>query len=160
MQSAEADLYESFEPTWGRGEGLSIHLLERLLEERGYSPRQRFPIDAPFVAVVADPGGRVIGRFFPSRNAILVVGSSDPVITRARLNHEFAHLLRYEKACKSPSGRAEHRSKCSYKGQHDRGFYRELEALHRYSGVPADVAVSLERGARYRYPKSWDRARW
>jgi hypothetical protein len=134
---------------------VNLDLLRRTLRAEGYSADQRFHGGEPFVGLVDRVGGTIVGRFFPSRNAILVVRDDDPMVTRARLNHEFAHYLQYQHRCGGSSA-----TSCGYRGGHDAGFYRTLEAIHRQSGVPTETAVFIEERARYGYPKAWNRPAW
>lgn len=88
------------------------------------------------------------GRYFPSKNAILVYDNPDPDLTRATLIHELAHWKTYWTECGSSSGR----SSCGYRGDHDAAFYRVLGPLNRAFGVTKELVAIVERG--YSFPRN------
>lgn len=133
---------------------LNLATLRRVLRERFYSPSRSFHDETPFVGYVeSDDAEQVGGRYFPSRNAILVYRHGDRQVTCATADHELVHAAQYETRCGGT--RPGHRRKCGYVGQHDADFYRALEALHRASGTPPKIARIVE--GKYHYPKRWDR---
>jgi predicted SprT family Zn-dependent metalloprotease len=133
---------------------LNLETLRAELRARGFTPARTFHGEAPFVGRVdSDDSEDVGGRYFPSRNAILIYRHGDRRITEATLNHELAHWMQYKSRCGGSS--TGHRRKCGYVGQHDEKFYEVLEALHRKSGIPPKVARIPE--GKYSYPKRWDR---
>ena len=135
---------------------LNLKLLERSLRQNGYPSSATFHGGDPYVGLVDGDKGQYVGRFFPSRNAILVHRDPDAEITRARLNHEFSHYLNYVYRCggTGPSSR----TICGYRGDHDAGFYATLEQIHRASGISPKVARRIE--GRYPYPDAWQRSAW
>lgn len=135
-----------------KGAALTIRELEQSLTEAGEKRTQQFHGAAPFVGIVeGGDGARIAGRFFPSRNAVLVLRHRDPEITRATVNHELAHAATYADQCEGTS--TTHRSKCGYHGEHDGRFYEVLEQIHRSSGVSVEAARKVE--GHYDYPKHW-----
>ncbi len=137
---------------------LTLPRLRATLAAAGHRPNARFHGKSPFVGWVDDGRGgtRVAGRFFPSRNAILCFRHRDAEIRQALQNHEEVHAMRYEHVC---DGTADpRRRRCAYKGQHDAGFYRELEAHHRRTGVGPAAARAVE--GDYAYPAHWKKAAW
>jgi hypothetical protein len=135
---------------------LNLKLLERSLREAGYASSARFHGQEPYVGLVDGEKGHYVGRFFPSRNAILVHRDADPEVTRARLNHEYAHALNYYARCGGTA--PTNRTICGYRGEHDPGFYATLEKIHRASGIPPKIARRIE--GRYPYPQAWQRHAW
>lgn len=153
-----AALVQPFRPRLSLDEDsmLTIDLLERELRRRGYAPGAHFHKSEPFVGVIEGGGRRIAGRFFPSRNAILVLRTDDPEITAATINHEKAHALNYQTRC---GGTATlRRSKCGYRGQHDAAFYRTLEAIHKRTGISPAAARRVE--GFYKYPRRWHADHW
>ncbi len=133
---------------------LNLSTLGRVLRAQGLSPFRSFHNGEPFIGYVdTDSSEDVGGRYFPSRNAVLVYRHGDRRITEATEKHEQAHWLQYRSRCGGSS--TKHRRKCGYVGQHDAAFYRTLEALHRKAGIPPKIARIVE--GKYRYPKRWDR---
>lgn len=133
---------------------LNLATLRRVLRAAGHSPSRSFHRESPFVGYVESDGAEQVGgRFFPSRNAILVYRHGDRQVTQATVDHELVHAMMYRTRCggTGPS----HRRKCGYVGQHDAKFYEALEAVHRTHGTPPKVARIPE--GKYRYPKRWDR---
>lgn len=133
---------------------LNLATLRHVLRVDGHSPSRSFHGEDPFVGYVDTPTSEDVGgRYFPSRNAILVYRHGDRSITQATVNHELTHALEYQGRCGGtcPS----HRRSCGYVGQHDASFYRTLEAIHRESGIPPKAARIPE--GKYRYPKRWNR---
>lgn len=140
-----------------RGDELTIDMLKEVLRKEGESPDARFHDSMPFIGYVPGNGSEIAGRFFPSRNAILVLTHNEDEVTRATVNHELAHAISYKSRC-GGTGPSE-RSQCGYHGQHDQKFYEILEDLHRQSGISVDAARAVE-GA-YDYPKHWrDQEEW
>jgi hypothetical protein len=97
----------------------------------------------------------VAGRYFPSRNTILVVRHRRTGVTDALVLHEWCHYLQYRRRCGGPGAAGR---KCGYVGKHDRRFYRDLERLHRQYGTsPADARYVEEAAG---YGRLYPRARW
>lgn len=135
-----------------RGAALTLRELEAALVEAGEKPTQQFHGATPFVAVIdGGDGARIAGRFFPSRNAVLVLRHKNPEVTRATVNHELAHAATYADKCDGTS--TMHRSRCPYHGEHDAHFYEVLEQIHRSSGVGLEAARTVE--GDYDYPQHW-----
>lgn len=139
-------------------QSLSAARLDAELSALGYPRGHSFHGRAALVIEIPVGGDRIDGRYFPSRHAILLETHRDPLVTRALRNHELCHALQYERRCRGTT-RAKRR-KCGYTGDHDRGFYDDLEKMHRASGVPLRAALVVEREAGYAYPTRWDRGRW
>lgn len=141
-----------------QGAALTLRELEAALEQAGEKSTQQFHGTVPFVAIIeGGDGKRIAGRFFPSRNAVLVLRHRDPEITRATVNHELAHAATYSDQCDGTS--TTHRRKCPYHGEHNERFYEVLEQIHRSNGVRLEAARQVE--GSYDYPKHWrDRADW
>lgn len=137
-------------------ETLTIMLLERELQRRGFPRRARFHNAQPFVGVIEGGGHRIAGRFFPSRNAILILRNDDAELTAATINHEKAHALEYQLHCGGTA--PTHRSRCGYRGQHDASFYKTLEMIHRRTGISLPAARRVE--GFYRIPKRWHAHAW
>jgi hypothetical protein len=137
---------------------LTAALLEQELRGLGYPRGAKFHGRVPEIILLGDGVSYISGRYFPSRNAILVVRHEDGEVTRALVLHELAHAYQYERRCGGTSKSV--RKKCGYVGQHDPEFYRDLERMHRAKGVPLRAAVVVERESGYAYPVSWDRGRW
>jgi hypothetical protein len=132
---------------------LNLATLEKCLRGAGERRRSFHGAD-PFIGYVETSDGREVGgRFFPSRNAILVYRTRDDEVTRATVNHELCHGLQYENRCGCTCG--PNRSGCGYVGQHDAAFYRELEKLHRATRV--SPAAAREPEGNYKYPAHWKR---
>jgi len=138
---------------------LTLALLERELSAAGHDPRCRFHGEEPFVAIVDLPRSRSRGRFFPSRNAILVAARpGDREVTLATVNHERAHAAMYVKTCGGTSpGRLR---ACGYVGDHTRRFYEVLERMHRTERVSPRAARIVEEGGGYKYPNRWMGEEW
>lgn len=133
---------------------LDLATLRAVLRAQGIPSTRTFHGEAPFVGYVdSDESEDVGGRYFPSRNAILVYRHGDRRITEATVNHELAHAMQYKARCGGSS--PGHRRRCGYVGQHDAEFYRTLETLHRQSGIAPKVARVPE--GKYRYPTRWNR---
>jgi len=136
---------------------LSAERLDSELRAAGVPPPSRRRDRLPPVFFVDQFDRSVVaGRYFPSRDAILVAVHERPGVTNALVNHELAHALQYRRRCGGT--RATDRKKCGYVGQHDRQFYADLERLHREGGVSLRDAVHVERESGYAYPRSWSAA--
>lgn len=138
------------------GDELTIEHLKEALRKAGEKETQQFHETLPFIGYVEGDGETIRGRFFPSRNAILVMVHSDDEITRATVNHELAHAIRYRDDCGGTT--TVKRSKCGYHGEHDDEFYRVLEPMHRSTGISPRAARAVE--GSYKYPKSWNEEAW
>lgn len=121
--------------------GLTLRALDTQLRAHHFAAGQSFHGAHPFVGFVPGPTGvEVGGRFFPSRNAILVYACGDAGVERATVEHELAHWECYQARCAGTA--PSHRNKCEYGGQHDAQFYAVLEKRHRAAGVrPADARL-------------------
>ncbi len=137
---------------------LSADLLDEQLLSAGYPRGHSFHGRPAPIFEIRRGEDRISGRYFPSRHAVLLVTHRDPEVTRALRNHEICHALQYERRCGGSS--KSKRRKCGYVGDHDEKFYRDLEKLHRASGVPVRAALVVERESEYPYPKAWDKGRW
>jgi hypothetical protein len=138
---------------------LDVARLEEELQKFGYARRAKFHEHHPIVLVIDGDDSRIAGRYFPSRNAILVVRHRRSEVTRALVNHEMCHALQYARRCGGTCPL--HRRKCGYVGEHDAGFYRDLERIHREYGVRPAAARVVEEESGYGYPrKRWGGAEW
>lgn len=133
---------------------LDLRHLAKALRAQGLPHDASFHNQAPFRGFVESSDGQAVGgRFFPSRNAILVYRHQDDLITQATLNHELGHPDQYGKHCHGTD--PSKRQHCAYTGQHDADFYRTVERLHRETGVPPAIARIPE--GNYPYPARWNR---
>jgi hypothetical protein len=132
---------------------LDLRHLAKALRAAGHAPDASFHGAKAFEGYVDSPDGQAVGgRFFPSRNAILVYRHSNPEITQATLNHERGHEAQYQKHCHGTA--PTQRQHCAYTGQHDADFYRDVERMHRATDVSPAIARIPE--GHYIYPPRWN----
>lgn len=74
-----------------------------------------------------------------------------PDLSRTLLGHELAHWASRVVYC-DRSGRAKD---CTYKGQHDKKFYKVLSKIHKELKTPRNHASVLEEKAGYSPPDQW-----
>ena len=131
---------------------LDLAHLRTALRAAGHPSDASFHGAAPFVGYVDSDGAQAVGgRFFPSRNAILVYKHADTKITQATLNHEIGHADQYAKHCGGTDPTK--RQHCAYNGQHDPDFYRTVERLHKETGIKPCSARVPE--GNYEFPQRW-----
>lgn len=73
-------------------------------------------------------------------------------LRKALRAHETAHHYVCDRSKKSGV------RKCTYKGEHDRRFYRTAAKVHRALGTDPEAALELERRSGYKPPRSFARA--
>jgi hypothetical protein len=87
------------------------------------------------------------GRYHPKEHVAVVAQEKHmPRKMRKALRaHERAHGLVCDRKSK----------KCTYKGDHDRRFYKTLAKVHRTVGTDPESAIELEKRSGYRPPKGF-----
>ena len=87
------------------------------------------------------------GRYHPKRGVAVVATEKhmSPKLRKALRAHERAHGLVCDR----------HSKKCTYKGDHDRRFYRTLAKAHRTIGTDPGAAMELERRSGYTPPRGF-----
>lgn len=132
---------------------LSLAVLEDALAAAGHRRSATFHGAKPFIGVVSVPfESTARGRFFPSRNAILIAAGPDEDVATA---HELGHWLSYCHECGGT--RQRHRTKCGYNGSHGSRFYRYAARAYREAGISPERAVAFEHSCGYKPPASWAR---
>jgi hypothetical protein len=90
------------------------------------------------------------GRYHPKRGVAVVATDRhmSPKLRKALRQHERAHGLVCDRKSKT----------CTYKGDHDRRFYKTLAKAHRTVGTDPKAAEELETRSGYRPPRGFRKA--
>jgi hypothetical protein len=94
------------------------------------------------------------GRYDPKSVAVHLKynqGRNEPDLHKTLLSHELAHWGARLVYCK---GNVKAK-KCSYKGQHDKRFYKVLKPIHKKLSINRKHAEALEKRAGYSPPDGW-----
>jgi hypothetical protein len=89
------------------------------------------------------------GRYDPATHTVhrAMEKRMSPARRKALKGHEVAHAMVCDRKSKT----------CTYKGQHDRRFYKTLAKVHRKLGTNPKAAVEVEQMSGYKPPRGFAR---